>query len=461
MTYVGSHGPFGPFRWLRGRRKGGASGELAEPIRGSILGPDRLRQHAAHLARGHRVDRRERRGVRLLDRLDDNERVLRDAYRDLTGAVRRDEAISPAAEWLLDNFHVVEDQIRQAGESLPEGYQRRLPRLTRGDLAGHPRVYGLARDYVAHTDSRFDPDTLVCFVEAYQEVAPLDIGELWAVPSSLRLVLIENLRRLAERVVGSRVARAEAERVARAIRLSVEEEDDPVAPLRSQEGGGARMGRAFVVEMVQRLREEDPRVTPVLRWLEERAGTSVEELVRSEHASQLSAQATVANIVSSMRKTSAFGWADFFEDVSRVERILREDSTGVYPRTDFATRDDYRHAVEELSRGSEIGEEEVARRVLDRARRAGEAEEDARAGFLGYHLVLEGRGAFEKELGYRVPLGRRLYRAFVAAAYPGYFGTLALVTLTVLALPLTYATMAGAGTWVTALIVLLALFPAT
>lgn len=458
---VSSQGPVGPFRWLVRRWKGSASPQLAVPIRGEILGPERLRQHAALMGRRDRVDPHRRRGVRLLERLDDNGRILRKAYRDLAGAVRRDEAVSPAAEWLLDNFHVVEDQVRQARESLPEGYQRRLPRLIRGDLWGYPRVYGLARDYVAHTDSRFDPATLELFVEAYQAEVPLTIGEVWAVPSSLRLVLIENLRRLAERVVVSRVARAEAERVARAIRASIEAEDDPVAPLRAQERGGARVGRAFVVEMIQRLREEDARASPALRWLEERAGTSVEELVRSEHASQLSAQATVANIVSSMRGLSAVAWADFFEDVSRVERILRDDATGIYARTDFASRDQYRHAVEELSRGSEVDEEEVARYVVERARGAGEAGNDARPGYLGYHLVLEGRRALEKDLGYTVPLGRRLYRALVAAASPGYFGTLAFVTLLVLALPLTYAAMAGAGTGVLALVGILALVPAT
>ncbi len=476
----------GLFRRLAGRNDGGPSGDLPDPIRGAIFGPDRLRLHAAGLAEEHRVDRRERRGARVLDRLADNERILRSAYRDLTGAVRRDEAVSPAAEWLLDNFHLVEEQVREARESLPEGYQRQLPKLTRGELADHPRPYGLAREYVAHTDSRFDPEALESFVEAYQEVSPLTMGEIWALPSSLRLVLVENLRRLAERIVGSREARAEADRVAEQVREAVVEDGDPVAPLRPRQRGEARMDRAFIVELVHRLREEDARAMPALAWLEERAeraGATLEELVREEHASQLSAQATVANIVTSLRKIASFDWADFFEDVSRVERILRRDPSGVYPRTDFATRDEYRHAVEELARGSGVDEEEVARRAVARAAAArdgdgaggagsggngGEPEpgesrssEGARAGYLGHHLVLEGRRAFEEDLGYRVPLARRLHRAFVGAAYPGYFGTLALATLALLALPLGYAADAGAGGWTLVLIGLLALVPAT
>jgi len=452
--------PFDALRRLLGRGGTEPPGELPEPIRASLLGPERLRLHARRLADRHRVDRRDRLGARVLDRLRDNERALRAAYADLAAAVRRDEAISPAAEWLLDNFHVVEEQVREARESLPEGYQRQLPKLTDGDLAGHPRVYGLAREYVARTDSRFDPGTLAAFTEAYQEVASLTMGEVWAVPSSLRLVLVENLRRLADRIVGSRAARAGAARTAGAIREAAREDRDPVGPLRPVDRNGVRMDRAFVIELVQRLREEDPRVMPALEWLEaraERAGTSIEELVREEHGSQLSAQATVANIVTGMRKISAFGWADFFEEVSRVERILRRDPSGTYPRCDFATRDEYRHAVEELARRSGVEEEEVARRVLARCGAAA----DARARYPGHHLLLEGRRAFERELGYRVPLRSRLRRAFRAAAYPGYFGTLALATLALLALPLAYALAAGAGPWTAVLLGLLALVPAT
>ena len=471
--------PLGIGRLLRpltARAVGGRSSPPLEPIRDEIYGPERLRVEARRLAASHRLDRRVRMGAPVLDRLVENERTLRDAYRELAAAVRRQEAISPAAEWLLDNFHVIEGQVRDARDSLPPGYQRQLPKLARGDLQGHPRVFGLAWDYVAHTDSRFDPDTLRCFVDAYQEVSPLTIGELWAVPGTLRLVMVENLARLAERIVRSRAARTEARRVAAAVRAAARTDGAQARDLlRAYDHLDVKADRAFVVELVQWLREEDPSGLAAVGWLEERmglVGLSPETLVREEHASQLSAQATVGNIVTSMRKVSAFGWAEFFEDVSLVERTLRREAAGVYGQTDFATRDQYRHAVEELARWSGIDEEEVARQVVARTARAREAlrldgdqqvhlEPEPRGAHVGYHLLLEGRRALERDLGYRAPLTMQLHRLFVAGAYPGYFGTMALLTVALLSVPLVYTATAGAAVLDLLVVGLAALVPAT
>jgi cyclic beta-1,2-glucan synthetase len=75
-------------------------------------------------------------------------------------------------------------------------------------------VFGLAWALVEHTDSRFDKQMLVRFVDAYQRVQPLTIGELWAVAITLRIVLIENLRRAAEQIVRARAACAKADALA-------------------------------------------------------------------------------------------------------------------------------------------------------------------------------------------------------------------------------------------------------
>src|SRR5437879_2652876 len=153
-------------------------------------------------------------GRSLAVRLRDNESVLLEAYRAIASAVGAGRAITPAAEWLLDNYHLVEGQIREIRDDLPPGYYRQLPKLTTGPFAGYPRVFGVAWAFVAHTDSRFDPEMLTRFLRAYQRVQPLTIGELWAVAITLRIVLVENLRRGAKRIVDSRAARQEADALA-------------------------------------------------------------------------------------------------------------------------------------------------------------------------------------------------------------------------------------------------------
>src|SRR5437762_2430474 len=228
-----------------------------EPIRAELFGIERLEQHAESLAAAQRVMSEPGQGRRLLPRVLENGRVLRDAHRVIAKSIREERAITPAAEWLVDNFHLVDEQLREIRDDLPTGFYRELPKLADGPLAGYPRVYGVAWAFVAHTDSRFDPDALRRFVLAYQRVQPLTIGELWAVAITLRVVLVENLRRLAEAIVRGRAARQEADLLADEL-LGVGA-DGAVAPtargLARFESGP--LVTAFAVQLVQRLREQD------------------------------------------------------------------------------------------------------------------------------------------------------------------------------------------------------------
>ena len=188
--------------------------ETDEPIRAELFSIERLEQHAESLAEAQHVTTRRGAGRGLAKRLRDNGRVLLEAYRATAKAVREERAITPAAEWLIDNFYVAQEQIRQIREDLPRGFYRGLPKLAEGPLKGYPRVFGVAWAFVAHTDSRFEPEMLCRFVQAYQRVQPLTIGELWAVAITLRIVLVENLRRAAERIVNERAARQAADALA-------------------------------------------------------------------------------------------------------------------------------------------------------------------------------------------------------------------------------------------------------
>ena len=413
-----------------------------EPIRAELFGIERLEQHAESLAAAQPVMRGAK-GRSLLARVEDNGRVLREAYRVIARAIREERAITPAAEWLVDNFHVVDEQLREIRDDLPSGFYRQLPKLADGPFEGYPRVYGLAWAFVAHTDSRLDRDTLRRFVRAYQRVQPLTIGELWAVAITLRVVLVENLRRLAEALVRGREARQEADALADdVLGLDGAPADPSVTDLQWVED--APLATAFAVQLVQRLREQDPAVTPALVWLDERLaaqGTTADDIVRVEHQRQAAMNVTVRNIILSMSLMSALDWAAFFESVSLVDDVLQAGST--YGAMDFVTRDAYRHAIEELARGSERSELEVAREATLCAQRAEAA--DARRHEAGYYLVGNGRPGLEDALGFRAPPTRRLLRAYIAAATPGYLGTIAVLTGVILALPLIPMAASGTG----------------
>jgi len=437
-----------------------------EPIRSELFSVERLEQHAESLAAAQRVTPKPGRGRSLAKRLRDNGRVLLAAYRAIGAAIREERAITPAAEWLVDNFHIAEEQIREIRDDLPRGFYRQLPKLADGPLAGYPRVFGVAWAFVAHTDSLFEPQALCRFVAAYQRVQPLTIGELWAVAITLRIVLVENLRRSAERIVSSRAARQQADALADRL-LGVGRGVPEAAALQAFEP--TVMPRAFAVQLIQRLRDRDPAVTPALHWLDERLaeqGTSADEIVREEHQRQGAMNVTVRNVITSMRLMSAVDWADVFESVSLVDAALRADSD--FAAMDFATRDHYRHAIEALARGSGHTELAVAQRALLAAQRATRQEslagadaDSRREQDTGYYLISKGRRAFERELGFRVPMKEWIVRTYAATGIFGYLGTIAIVTTLLLALSVLSVTAMGGSGAVLFLLALSALIPAS
>jgi cyclic beta-1,2-glucan synthetase len=440
--------------------------EAEGPIRSELFSAERLEQHAENLAAAQVITTDDGEGRPLLPRVLENGRILLEYYRATATSIQRGGTITPAAEWLVDNFYIVEEQLREIRDDLPKGYYRRLPKLADGHLAGYPRIFGVAWAFVAHTDSRFEPELLQRFVNAYQRVQPLTIGELWALAITLRVVLVENLRKLADIIVRSRRAREEADRLVDGL-LGIGDVPS-VSPAVFRQFENEPLERAFAVQLVQRLRDLDPKVGPVLLWLDKRLdaqGTTSDEIVRAEHQDQTAMTVTVRNVITSMRLMSAFDWQDFFESISMVDEILREGS--LFGEMDFPARDHYRHAIEELSRGSTHSEIEIARRALHHAVEARAAHiADApdrlfQADDPGYYLISKGREKFERELEYRAPWKDKLLRLYVQTAVPGYLGTILVLTAAILALPLWHSWGQGAATQYLILLGLIGAIPAS
>jgi cyclic beta-1,2-glucan synthetase len=407
--------------------------ESEELLCAELFSSERMEQHAASLALAQPVCGRNVASRALSARLRDNEAVLLDAYRSTGAAARAGRPISPAAEWLLENYHLVEAQIRQIHEDLPPGFYRQLPKVGSGPLTGYPRIFGIAWAFVAHTDSRFDAETLRRFLRAYQRVQPLTIGELWATAITLRIVLVENMRRASVLMVRRRGEREQADAVADRL-LGLNGYAVQPDALDSPEARAGGTSRSFLVQLVLRLRDQDPRVTPALQWLEQRMSTparTADEFVQEEHHRQGATNVTVRNIITSMRAIAELDWRDFFESVSLVDELLRTD--GTYAAMDFPTRDLYRQAIERLARGSRRGELEIAQTALTAAARPhllGGRESDT-----GYYLIADGVAGFERDIGYRISRWRSIARIRLARGASDYLAMIAVITALLLALP--------------------------
>lgn len=434
------------------------------PIRQELFGVERLEQHAMSLAANQPVTRTPPAVLSLHKRLNDNAVVLLAAYRASEAELERGRTVVPAAEWLLDNYHLVEEQVREIRDDLPPGYYRQLPKLAEGPFAGYPRVFGIAWAFIAHTDSNFDPAILRRFIAAYQRVQPLTIGELWAIAITLRIVLIENLRRLSDQIMTGRAERADADALGDRLAVSGNAQSALEADISARPSGP--LPERFAAQLARRLRNQDPRTTPALGWLEKRLGVqsvSIDDVVRHAQQRQGASNVTVRNAITSMRLISDIDWADLFESVSLVDECLCEQSD--FSAMDFSTRNLYRSAIEQLARGSSFSELDIAKQVLISVREARALAVDSvhaeRVGDPGYHLIAEGRRHLERAIGFRVPMALRIQRYHIGLSISGYIGAIALTTAMLLALALWTMWYPGLGREWLVLLAVLGAVPAT
>jgi len=406
--------------------------EDERPLRSELFSADQMRRHGKMLADTHQLMPGRPRD-RLLSRLAENEVVLVGARDLLTEAVMAKLRIAPAGEWLLDNFYLIEEQIRTAKRHLPKGYSRELPRLSNGPLPGFPRVYDIALEIIAHGDGRVDPENLSSFVAAYQSVTILSLGELWAIPIMLRLALIENLRRVAALISVDRIERNRANFWAdRMTEIAGKDPKSLILAVADMARAHPPMVSAFVAELTRSLQDQGPALALPLNWIEQRLAESsqtIEQLVGLEAQQQAADQVSMSNSIGSLRFLTAMDWREFVETMSVAEQILCEDPGDVYGKMDFTTRDRYRHVVEKIARRSPHSESEVARQAIQLARAcAARKGGDDRAAHVGFYLIDAGRAELERAAQVRLSPAEAIRKAGRRLSLPLYCGTILLLT---------------------------------
>ncbi|HTL05800.1 MAG TPA: hypothetical protein VL241_08645, partial [Gemmatimonadales bacterium] len=377
---------------------------LAGPLRGELLGAEHLAERARTLAARQRLApaRRGPRRARLLNRLNGTSRLLDDAHARLAAASLRGSDIGPAGEWLLDNYHVVQEHVREVHESLPRDYYRELPELASGPLAGYPRIYDLVITLIAHTEGRLDGENVDRFFGAFQELVELSIGELWAVPAMLRLGLLESVRRMALRTVQRLDEVEAADRWVARIQADNERDSPALADTLAEfVREPPALSSIFVTRFLHQLRLVQGSFPP-LAWLEQwitEVGLSPDAAAARATERVALTKLIMANSIMSLRGITQRNWRRFVEEQSRMERVLREDPAGCYAQMSFRTRDGYRHVVERIAKRTRQREVAVARAVVELAQSG--AAIDARQGHIGYYLIDEGLPDLEASLAYR------------------------------------------------------------
>ncbi|MDB5273643.1 MAG: glycosyltransferase 36 [Chitinophagaceae bacterium] len=403
-----------------------------EPFRSELYNSDQMELHGRVVARSHKL-LKHRASDQLLKRLDDNEKTLLEARNLLVESIRAGKTITPGAEWLLDNFYLIEEQVVIARKHLPKGYSEGLPCLANGISSGMPRVYDIVLEIISHSDGRVDVKSLNSFIAAYQDFTLLTLGELWAIPIMLRLAVIENLRRVSGKIALDMIDHNLADYWADKMMAIVRDNPgDLILTIADMARSKPLLESPFVAGFTRKLQGKGPALALPLSWMEQQLsgmGLGSNELVRQENQKQASDQVSVRNSIGTLRLLGATDWREFVETLSSVEQVLRQDPMDTYSKMDFATRDRYRHVVESISKASKLSETQVAHKVLQLTTEHVDANPDEkRKQHVGYFLIDKGLQQTELITARKYSLRHKIVR--VAARVPVLLYLLAILFFT-------------------------------
>ena len=386
-----------------------------EPFRSELYSSDQMDRHGKALARSHQLQE-HRSPDKLLKRLEDNERKLLEVRNLLVESIRSGKPITPASEWLLDNFYLVEEQVVIARKHLPKGYSEALPYLASGISEGLPRVYDIVLEIISHSDGRVDVASLSSFIANYQTESILTLGELWAIPIMLRLAVIENLRRVASKIALNVIDQNIADHWADKMMATVS--SDPgnlILVIADMARSKPELDSHFVACFTRKLQGSGPALALPLSWMEQQlsaSGNSSNDLVLQENQKQATDQVSVRNSIGTLRLIGSTDWREFVETLSSVEQMLRQDPTGTYALMDFATRDRYRHVVERISKSCHLSETQIAQKAIELAQHnKGDGPVAEKKKHVGYYLIGDGMQETERAGCMDYTLRLRLNRA--------------------------------------------------
>lgn len=378
-----------------------------------------------------------------IPRMNDNYRFIMYVYKSLNLDVRNMHKTSPAAEWLLDNFYIIEEQVKSIRKDLTKKRYSNVPVLEKGPLKGYTRVHNLALELVSHTDGKIDDNVLINYIKAYQEHYTLTNKELWLLSIMIRIALIEKLRYICEKIMQSRIQKRKADRLLE----SIDNEDQNLERLLKTTGSQIKslneVDPAFFEHLSYRIRKMGRSCSRIMNYIEQKLakmGTTIESVSQKEHNDQAIRKYSIENCIVSLKFISSLDWIDIFESLSITEKYLRDDPGETYGNMDLASRNYYRNELEKLAHKYNVSETHVAKAVLELAKEAAKSKTKAgKEKHVGYYIIDKGINRLESKMGYKPNLFVSFQRLIKKKPASIYFGSIFLVSSLLILITAKYA----------------------
>ena len=376
---------------------------ISKDFNNVVLNSEEMEKYAAELAQNQSIIKKTRLSYMLIPRMNRSYNYIKAVYRNLSNNLKSSSEITKEDEWLLDNFYIIEEQVKEIRKNLSKGYYSGLPGLKNSFFKGYPRIYSIAFELVSHSDGKIDEKTILNFVKAYQTKAFLSSGEIWALSLMIRVALIENIKSFCEKLTEIHQLCFKADKAVDFLIAKEEIKYEDVKKIINENVNIiGKFPYHFVEHMLRKLRKEGDNSSKIIQYIDKvliEYDTNIIEITERAHQMQANLQVSLGNSITSLKTVSTLDWAQIFEILSPVEQILRQDPDGTYPRMDFESRDYYRHEIERIAKSFDTSETFIAKKALECAKET--ANDNTKLNYMnhvGFYIIGKGKSIFENKL---------------------------------------------------------------
>ncbi len=373
-------------------------------IEGAILDEEQLKAHMEKIAIQHTLKAKSNKNTYPVPQMLENYTTIKNVYNLLNEHIKLGINIHPAGEWILDNFYIIEETVRQIEKEMTLKKYTNFIGIQNGKYMGFARIYVLAAEIVAYTDNKIDGENLKKYLQAYQTKKTLNMEEIWNIGIFLQISIIQNIAEICEKIYSSQIQKY---RVKNIIERLVEKKEKNELKYNQITGTKLRdtelkgMKYPFIEYMSYSLKKYGKRAYGYLNVLEEeveKLGITVSEAIQKEHFATAIRKISMANCITSIKKIQRINFLDIFEKINGVEGILNSDPAGIYEKMEHKTKEYYRNTIKEIAKKTNMSEIYIAKKTIELCNQGIDGNKDRH---IGYYLIGEGKKDLYNKLEYK------------------------------------------------------------
>lgn len=367
--------------------------------KGAAIDNIHLQKYLEKLASDHVLQEKSDQNTYPIPRMLDNFEVITEVYKLLNEHIKLNIPIHPAGEWLLDNYYIIEETVKNIEKEMTLTKYTNFLGIANSINHGFARIYVLAAEIVSYTDGKITADTLVELLSSYQKKKKLSMEEIWNISIFLQIALIENIRIICEKIYSVQIQKYKVENIIERLVENKDKDKLKFGKLNKYKAKVKEYGEMkypFIEYMSYKLRQFGKIGYPFLNVLEEQVnkmGVDISDVIEKEHFDIAVKKVSIGNSITSIKNISRINFTEIFEQINQVDEILKKDPANVYEKMDFRTKIYYRNTIEEISKKTKISEIYIAKKCLELA----EGKEGKKA-HIGYYLVDKGKNKLLENL---------------------------------------------------------------